>query len=127
MKRIITIAAAVVAVSLVAVWVLPGPPERMGITGLWSFDVRLPTGGGTATFGFEQDGEQLRGAYRGSYGTAELSGTVSGDQVEFAFETERTGRVRFAGRIHGPTMEGTCDYGESLGTGTWTAERDGGR
>ncbi len=126
MKTIITAGAMLVAVSLLGVWALPGP-NATGISGVWTFDIRLPTGRGRATFGFEQDGETLRGAYRGSYGTADVTGTVRGDHIEFTFDTPRTGLIAFTGAIHGTTMDGSCDYGAEVGVGAWTAERGGGR
>lgn len=122
MKRILGGAGVVVLASLIGLWALPSARVE-GITGVWQADVDLPDGGGTVTFGFEQRGETLRGAYRGSYGTANLTGTVVNDRIEFAFETARTGRVAFRGTLDGRTLRGTCDYGDAGGVGTWTAQR----
>ncbi len=122
MKKILVAAAVLVVASLVGLWVLPAPVME-GLTGRWRANIDLPSGGGNVTFEFSQKGDTLSGVYRGSYGTAPLSGTVSGDRVAFSFETKGTGRVRFDGTLTGTALKGTCDYGQTGGEGTWSAVR----
>ena len=69
------------------------------------------------------DGEVLTGTYDGSYGTQPITGTVTGTDIEFSFVIREETRVTYRGTIGGPTIEGTCDYAEVPGEGTWTAER----
>ncbi len=109
------------ALVLWGAWALPGTVAE-GVTGAWSFEVDLGTGGGDVSFVFRQDGEQLTGLYRGAYGSAEVIGTVRDDDIAFSFEVEG-GRVTYLGKIRGRTMEGTCDYGEVAGAGTWEATK----
>ena len=34
----------------------------------------------------QQDGETLSGTYQGTFDTADVSGTIQGDRIEFSFE-----------------------------------------
>ena len=56
------------------------------ISGKWTFNVETAAGSGTPTFVFKQAGEKLTGTYNGTFGSAELTGTVKGSDVEFTFE-----------------------------------------
>ena len=105
----------VVAVSAV-------PVLAADVTGTWSFAVDLGVGSGEPTFVFEQDGETLTGTYVGTFGGANLMGTVKGDVIEFSFEAEGAGRATYTGKIMGDTMQGTCDYG-GIATGMWEAKK----
>lgn len=91
------------------------------VTGAWNFVVELDIGGGEPVFVFEQEGETLTGTYRGTFGTADVTGTVTGNAIEFSFGGEGAEAV-YVGTIDGDTMRGTCDYG-GVGEGTWEAER----
>ncbi len=112
---------AVTALLVWGAWALPGAVAE-GVTGAWSFTVDLDTGRGSVSFVFRQDDEQLTGSYDGAYGSAEVIGTVQDEDIEFSFEVEG-GKVTYVGKILGRTMEGTCDYGEVAGAGTWEATR----
>ena len=94
------------------------------VTGTWNTAVELDFGAGDVVFVFNQDGETLTGTYAGAFGTAEITGTVMGDMIEFTFEAEGAGEATYTGKIMGDTMEGTCDYADT-GGGTWTAEKSG--
>jgi len=94
---------------------------QVDITGTWQFTVELDIGGGEPTFVFEQDGETLTGSYEGLFGTAAITGTVKGNQIEFRFGGDGAEAV-YVGGIDGDIMKGTCDYG-GVGEGSWQAER----
>ena len=94
---------------------------QVNITGEWQFTVELDIGGGEPTFVFEQDGETLTGSYEGLFGTAAITGTVKGNQIEFRFGGDGAEAV-YVGSIDGDLMQGTCDYG-GVGEGSWEAER----
>ena len=94
------------------------PPD---VTGTWHFVVELDIGVGEPTMAFEQDGETLTGIYTGLFGTAEVTGTVTGDRIEFRFGTGAAEAI-YVGTLEGDAMQGTCDYG-GVGQGTWEAER----
>ena len=57
------------------------------ISGAWDFNVETSQGSGDPSFVFKQDGEKLTGTYTGLLGSAELTGTVKGDHIEFSFES----------------------------------------
>jgi|SRR5260370_42577734 hypothetical protein len=92
------------------------------ISGTWSAAVRLDAGSGTATFVFKQAGEALTGTYSGALGSADVKGTVKGNQVEWSFENADAGKISYKGTLEGATMKGTVEYGQ-LGAGTFTAEK----
>ena len=91
------------------------------ISGTWSAAVTLDAGSGTAMFVLKQTGDQLAGTYSGALGEAKVTGRVKGEHVEWSFETEDAGTVKYSGTIKSPTkIEGTAEYG-SVGKGTFVA------
>ena len=62
------------------------------ITGKWEFAVELDAGSGSPTFEFKQAGEKLTGTYNGLLGSAQLTGTVKGDAIEFSFDALQKSR-----------------------------------
>ncbi len=98
-----------------------GSAAQHDVSGTWDFVVELDIGSGEPTFEFTQDGETLTGTYQGTFGEAEVSGTVTGSAIEFRFGGQ-LGDAVYTGTVDGDTMKGTCDYG-GLGEGTWEAER----
>ena len=111
---------ALLALLVLGVWTLPASHDQGGLTGTWRFTVRLQDSGRSTV---RLDGEVLTGTYDGSYGTQPITGTVTGTDIEFSFVIREETRVTYRGTIGGPTIEGTCDYAEVPGEGTWTAER----
>jgi hypothetical protein len=93
------------------------------LTGTWSASVVLDAGNGTATFTFKQTGEALSGSYSGTFGQAQLTGTVKGDQAEWSFDNGQVGKITYKGMLDGAgKMKGSVTYGQ-LGAGTFTAEK----
>src|SRR5579872_3219486 len=93
------------------------------LTGTWTIDVMLDAGSGTATFVFEQKGENLSGTYAGTFGKANVNGTVKGDRIEFSFDADQVGKVSYTGTMQGDkAAKGTVVYGQ-LGNGTFTAKK----
>lgn len=96
------------------------------VTGKWTFEVTTDAGNGSPTFVFKQAGEKLTGTYTGLFGSAELTGTVRGDDIEFSFEAgtaDQKARIVYKGKIESATkMKGTTDLG-ALGSGTWTGAK----
>jgi hypothetical protein len=96
------------------------------ISGKWIFNVETDAGSGSPTFVFKQAGEKLTGTYTGTFGTAELTGTVKGDVIEFSFEAtvlDQKGKVVYTGKIEAPgKMKGAVEF-TGLGKGTWTGTR----
>jgi hypothetical protein len=96
------------------------------ISGKWTFNVETDAGSGSPTFVFKQAGEKLTGTYTGTFGTAELTGTVKGNVIEFSFEAtvlDQKGKVVYTGKIEAPDkMKGAVEF-TGLGNGTWTGTK----
>ena len=117
MSRHIRTAIVLTALGLIGVV----PVIAQTVSGTWQARVELDVGSGEPTFVFEQDGDQLSGTYQGTFGAADVTGRVDGDQVEFWFETQGA-KATYTGTIQDTTMKGTCEYG-GVGSGTWEAEK----
>ena len=97
--------------------------QAADLTGTWSASVVLDAGNGVATFTFKQTGEALSGTYSGTFGQAQLTGTVKGDQAEWSFDNGQVGKISYKGTLDGAgKMKGSVTYGQ-LGAGTFTAEK----
>jgi hypothetical protein len=97
------------------------------VTGKWLFTVETSAGGGMPTVTFKQEGEKLTGHYSSTQlGEAELTGSVKGTAITFAFGTDVQGThldVTYSGTIEGKdSMKGKVNLG-GLGEGTFTAKR----
>jgi hypothetical protein len=93
------------------------------LTGTWSVAVVLDAGSGAATFTFKQTGEALTGTYTGTFGSAQVTGTVKGDQIEWSFDNDQVGKVTYQGTVDGAgKMKGTVIYGQ-LGKGSFAGEK----
>ena len=114
---------AAVAVVLLA----PGDLLAQGtnVTGDWTFTVTTDQGSGTPTMTFKQDGEKLTGKYNGQFGSADLTGTVKGNAIEFTFTIDVQGQqapATYKGTVEKTTMKGTMDIGGMV-SGTFTAAK----
>jgi hypothetical protein len=96
------------------------------ISGTWTFQVETQLGSSSPTFVFKQTGEKLAGTYKGAFGTAELTGTVTGDDIEFSFEApiqDQKSKIVYKGKIESAgKMKGVVDF-TGLGSGSWTANK----
>jgi hypothetical protein len=117
-----------VAVFVLSVAAMAGAGQtRVDVTGTWLFTVTTSAGNGTPTVTLKQDGERLSGHYSSSQlGEADLTGTVKGNVVSFAFGVDVQGvhlDVTYSGTVEGQdSMKGTLKLG-SLGEGTFTGKR----
>ena len=99
--------------------------QATNITGEWAFNVTTDQGAGTPTITFKQDGEKLTGKYVGQLGAADLTGTVKGNAIHFAFTLDVQGQqapVTYDGTVEKNTMQGKLDIGGMV-TGTFTATK----
>ena len=110
---------AILGALAIVVWVAPA--QAQDISGTWQFTVELDVGVGRPTFVFTQDGETLSGTYQGTFDTADVSGTIQGDRIEFSFEVQGS-TATYIGTVDGNTMSGTCDY-IGVGSGVWEGEK----
>ena len=87
-------------------------------------DLRL-RGAGAPTFMFKQDGEKLTGHYTGTFGEADLTGTVKGADITFSFTVDAQGNAikeTYTGTVDKDTMKGKLVI-EGLGEGTFTGKK----
>jgi hypothetical protein len=99
--------------------------SKVDVTGKWAFNVETSAGAGAPTFTFKQDGEKLTGHYTGTFGEADLTGTVKGADITFAFTVDAQGtalKETYTGTVDKDTMKGKLVI-EGLGEGTFTAKR----
>lgn len=99
--------------------------QGANVTGDWVFDVTTDQGGGTPTITFKQDGEKLTGTYNGQLGAADLTGTVTGNDITFTFTVDVQGQqapVTYKGTVERNTMKGTLDIAGMV-NGTFTATK----
>jgi len=98
---------------------------KVDVTGKWAFNVETSAGAGQPTFTFKQDGEKLTGHYTGTFGEADLTGTVKGAEIAFSSSVDAQGtkiNEVYTGTVDKDTMKGKIVI-EGLGEGTFTAKR----
>jgi hypothetical protein len=100
---------------------------KVDLTGKWTFTVTTDAGTGEPAVTLKQDGEKLTGHYSSQVlGEADLTGTVKGQKIEFAFTADAQGtklEVKYSGTVESKdALKGTVDLG-GLGSGTFTAKR----
>jgi hypothetical protein len=99
--------------------------QPANVSGEWTFDVTTDQGSGTPTMTFKQEGEKLTGTYTGTFGTADLSGTVKGNAITFSFTADVQGQqaaITYKGTVDKNTMKGTLDIAGMV-NGTFTATK----
>lgn len=119
MTRILT--AAMAALMIVAV-----SAQNADLTGTWVLQVETGQGGGSPTFTFKQTGEKLEGTYQGTFGKADVTGTVKGNDATWSFKVDAQGNamtIEYTGKVDGDSMEGTVKLGD-LADGTFTGKRN---
>ena len=101
------------------------PLTAQDISGNWIMTVDLDVGSGEVSFVFEVEDGKITGTYAGTFGEAELTGTIEGVVVNFTYQTDDAGVVTYSGVVDGDTMSGECEY-ELAGGGTFQGTKQGG-
>ena len=99
--------------------------QAANVTGEWAFTVTTDQGAGNPVLTFKQEGEKLTGKYAGQLGAADLTGTVKGNVIHFAFTLDVQGQqapVTYDGTIEKNTMTGKMDIGGMV-SGTFTGTK----
>jgi hypothetical protein len=121
LTRALTVLAVVTAFATVAA------AQAANVTGTWIFNVETGQGSGSPTLTFKQDGEKLTGHYSSqTLGEADLTGTVKGSAIQFAFNVNAQGTqidVVYAGTVEGATMKGTVNMAGGQLSGTFTGKK----
>lgn len=100
--------------------------QAANVTGDWTFSVQTDQGSGTPAITFKQDGETITGTYAGTFGSANLKGTVKGSAIEFSFTADAQGQAVdsvYRGTVDKDTMKGTVAIAGGQLNGTFTASR----
>jgi hypothetical protein len=102
----------------------PAAPSGVNVSGQWDATVETGQGSGNPSFTFKQEGEKLTGRYKGLLGESELTGTVKGNQIDFAFKVsgQLDGTITYSGTTDGKTMKGKVSLA-GLGEGTFTGTK----
>ncbi len=98
---------------------------KVDVTGKWAFNVETSAGAGSPTFTFKQEGEKLTGHYAGTFGEADLTGTVKGNDIAFAFTVDAQGtalKETYTGTVDKDSMKGNLVI-EGFGEGTFTGKK----
>jgi hypothetical protein len=98
--------------------------DKVDVTGAWSVTVETEAGSGNPSFTLKQEGEKLTGKYKGTFGEADLTGTVKGDKIEFSFKVtgQIEGTITYTGTTDGKTMKGKVNLA-GLGEGTFSGKK----
>jgi hypothetical protein len=120
MKRMVI---AVLAVAVLAA--SANAQQKVDLTGTWLLQVETSAGGGSPTFTFKQTGDKLQGTYEGTFGKADVSGTVNGSEARWSFTVDVQGiqaTNEYVGTVEKDTIKGTMRIGD-LAEGTFTGKR----
>ena len=99
--------------------------ELASLAGQWRVTLTFALGSADHLLVFEQQGNRLEGTHFGEFGSGDLSGSVSANQIQFRSTQQIEGQrlsYEFAGAAHGDKMSGTLNMGE-YGMAEWSAVR----
>jgi hypothetical protein len=127
MKALSYIVAFTVAICGLAAMPLTESPTAADVTGTWDLTIHYPPPDGDylATYVLKQDGEKISGTYHGLHGPAEVTGTVTSNDVTLVVTVHVLGPItaRFSGKLTSATkMSGTVT-GTSDQPRKWSAEK----
>jgi L-seryl-tRNA(Ser) seleniumtransferase len=99
--------------------------ELASIAGQWRATLTFARGSAEHMLVFEQQGDSVVGTHFGEYGSGDLAGTITANQVHFRSSQKIEGQrlsYEFTGTAQGDKMSGTLNMGE-YGISQWSAER----
>ena len=105
------------------------PPVPQGVTGAvggqWLATLTFARGSANHRLVFEQQGGKLVGTHYGEFGSGDLAGSVTANEVHFRSSQQIEGQrlsYEFTGTVDGDKMSGALNMGE-YGTMEWSAVR----
>ena len=99
--------------------------ELASLAGQWRTTLTFTRGSAEHGLVFEQQGASLVGTHYGEFGSGDLTGSVTANQVHFRSAQKIEGQrlsYEFSGAVNGDTMSGLLDMGE-YGLAEWSATR----
>jgi len=115
--------------ALISTAAAQGSEKKVDVTGSWALEVQTDAGGTTTpSVTLKQDGEKLTGHYSSAtLGEADVTGTVKGTSVTFAFNASVQGTslaVTYTGTVeNNNSMKGKISLG-GLGDGSFTGKKN---
>ena len=91
--------------------------SAQGITGEWDASMNTPGGARTFRILFKQEGEKLTGTVKREAGDAPLEGTVTGNNVKFAYSINYGGNpitLTMTAVVAGDEMKGQVDIASQM-------------
>jgi hypothetical protein len=95
------------------------------ISGTWKMNIEILGGTSSPSFMLAQKDESISGTYKGQFGEAPVTGTLSGNDVVFSYNAVVQGvpmEVRYTGTVNGNTMSGRLFF-VGIAEGTFKGER----
>jgi L-seryl-tRNA(Ser) seleniumtransferase len=99
--------------------------ELASLAGQWRATLTFTRGSADHRLVFEQHDAGLVGTHYGEFGSGDLTGSVTANQVHFRSAQKIQGQrlsYEFSGTVNGDTMGGVLNMGE-YGLAEWSAER----
>jgi hypothetical protein len=96
------------------------------LTGTWTTSVQTQGGKTSSILMITQSGDTVSGTYKGQFGEAPLNGSIKGNRVTIAFQTETRGvpiEVTYTATVSGDGMSGTVVVA-GLGEGEFSAVKE---
>jgi hypothetical protein len=125
MKQIL-VRLATVAVVLAVGTTIGSAQAKVDLTGKWLLSVQTDAGAGNPTFTLKQDGDKLTGHYSGTFGEAEVTGSVKGNDFTIQYSADAQGTkldITYKGTIENKdSIKGTLSI-TGVGEGTFTGKR----
>jgi hypothetical protein len=97
----------------------------MAIDGNWNMTMQSPMGPRPITAELTSSGGTIGGNFTGAQGAAPVSGTIDGNNVNFAATVQGPMgqmELKFSGTLDGDSMSGTVAFG-AFGSGTFTGTK----
>lgn len=98
---------------------------QKSVAGEWDATFNTPGGPQPLKLVLKVDGEKLTGTAKRSRGDVQLTGTIKGDDITFAYTIDYNGNpvtITFTGKVKGDTMGGTVSFNDTAGD-EWSAKR----
>jgi hypothetical protein len=98
---------------------------QKSVAGEWDAVFNTPGGPQPLKLALKVDGEKLTGTAKRSRGDVQLTGTIKGDDISFAYSIDYNGSpvtITFTGKVKGDTMGGTVFFNDAA-SDEWSAKR----
>lgn len=97
----------------------------MALDGTWNITMQSPMGARDVNAELKQNGSAIEGSFSGPQGSAPVSGTIDGANINFAATIAGPMgqmELKFGGTLDGDSMSGTVAFG-AFGSGSFTGKK----